>query len=136
MLNFELVLKGMGVGAAGRGRVRRGPAVFRQGPIDFYGLGDLRAQDARGALEVEEGDVVSFDGERPGFIAASERRLAALPGVRAGHVHVVCCEAGKVTVYVGVERDGARSSFSTGAEGRSAPAGGRRAGRRSVRRLR
>ena len=52
---------------------------------------------------------MSFEGERPGFIAASERGLAALPRVRAGHVHVVCCEAGKVTVYVGVERDGAQS---------------------------
>ena len=82
---------------------------FSVGTIDFFGLGDLRQQDVRVALTVKVGDVVSFEGERPAFIAASERALAALPGVRAGHVHVVCCDAGKVTVYVGIERDGAQT---------------------------
>ena len=82
---------------------------FSVGTIDFFGLGDLRQQDVRVALTVKVGDVVSFEGERRAFIAASERALAALPGVRAGHVHVVCCDAGKVTVYVGIERDGAQT---------------------------
>ena len=108
MLNAELMLKAV-VATVLVATVTAAGQQFPVGTIDFYGLGDLRQQDARRALEVKEGDVVSFEGERPGFIAASERGLAALPGVRAGHVHVVCCEAGKVTVYVGVERKGDQS---------------------------
>lgn len=108
MLNAELMKKAA-VAAFWVAAVTAAGQQFPVGAIDFYGLGDLPVQDVRGALKVKEGDVVSFEGERPAFIAASERGLAALPGVRAGHVHVVCCESGRVTVYVGVERQGAQS---------------------------
>jgi len=79
-MNAELMIKGV-VAALLVAVAAVAGQQFSVGTIDFYGLGDLREQDARGALTVKAGDVVSFEGERPGFIAASERGLAAPPSV-------------------------------------------------------
>jgi len=73
------------------------------GIIDFYGLGPISPHQVREALTFKEGDGISFSSGRPPFLVESERRLAALPGVRSATVNPVCCEAGKVIVYVGLE---------------------------------
>jgi hypothetical protein len=77
------------------------------GIIDFYGLGRVSESEARRALTVKEGDTVSLLGdEPPAFMAESERRLSALPGVGRAHVEFVCCDAGRWIVYVGLEGSG------------------------------
>jgi HEAT repeats len=89
------------------------------GIIDFYGLGPVSEGDARQALTVKEGDKVSVDSdERPAFIGDSERRLSTVPGVVRARLNLVCCDAGRAIVYVGIEGKG-RSTTTF----RSAPAG-------------
>jgi hypothetical protein len=77
------------------------------GIVDFYGLGRVSEREARQALTVKEGDTVSLAGDDgPPFMAESKRRLSALPGVARAHVDLVCCEAGRGIVYVGLEARG------------------------------
>jgi hypothetical protein len=77
------------------------------GIVDFYGLGRVSEGAARAALTVKEGDTVSQVGDDPPtFMAESERRLSALPGVARAHVGFVCCDAGRWIVYVGLEERG------------------------------
>ena len=77
------------------------------GIIDFYGLGRLSPSDVRKALTFKEGDSISFaSDERPPFLAESERRLAALPDVTRASANAVCCDGGRVIVYVGLELQG------------------------------
>jgi hypothetical protein len=82
------------------------PRTFEIGIIDFYGLGQLSEGQVRQALTFTIGDQISFDDIRPSFFTDSERRLAALPGVRSASLNPVCCEAGRVIVYVGLEQQG------------------------------
>jgi hypothetical protein len=77
------------------------------GIVDFYGLGRVSESEARRALTVKEGDTIAMVGdEPPAFMAESERRLSALPGVAHAHVGFVCCEGGRWIVYVGLEGQG------------------------------
>ena len=77
------------------------------GIIDFYGLGSVSEPDARQALTFKEGDSVSVEsGGRPALLAESERRLAAVPGVRRARLSLVCCDGGRAIVYVGIEEKG------------------------------
>jgi hypothetical protein len=77
---------------------------FEIGIIDFYGLGRVSENEARQALAFKVGDTISLSGDKPPAIQAeSERRLSTLPGVARGHPNIVCCDAGRVIVYVGVE---------------------------------
>ena len=87
------------------------PAAAQQaipiGIIDFYGLREVSADRARAALTFKEGDTVSdADEGRPAFLAASEARLAALPGVAKARLELVCCDNGRAIVYVGIEERG------------------------------
>jgi hypothetical protein len=80
------------------------------GIIDFYGLDRLSELEIRQGLTVKEGDSISLESdERPRFLAESERRLAAVPGVMRARLNLVCCEDGRAIVYVGIEEKG-RSS--------------------------
>ena len=77
---------------------------LRIGIVDFYGLQRVSEIQARSALTVKEGDTMVMAGDAPApFVTASERRLATLPGVRRAHLAVVCCDAGRAIVYVGLE---------------------------------
>jgi hypothetical protein len=77
---------------------------FEIGIIDFYGLGRVSEDDARRALAFRVGDTITLSGDKSrAVLAESERRLSTLPGVTRGHANVVCCDAGRVIVYVGVE---------------------------------
>ena len=89
------------------------------GIIDFYGLSKLSADRARTALTVHEGDTIPLAGDgRPAFMAATEARLAALPGIRKARVNVVCCDNGRAIVFVGIEERGAATmSFRAAPKG-------------------
>ena len=74
------------------------------GIIDFYGLHRVTEAQARAALTVKEGDIVSIVDEMPpAFVVESERRLSALAGVRRAYLNVTCCDAGRGIVFVGLE---------------------------------
>ncbi len=74
------------------------------GVIDFYGLRQVSATQARSALTVKEGDTIRIAGDaRPAFMGESEHRLSMLPGVLSAHLKLVCCDGSSVIVYVGIE---------------------------------
>jgi hypothetical protein len=79
---------------------------LRIGIIDFYGLSRLAGADLRQALTFKEGDAITV-GQRPAFLADSERRLLMVPGVSRAQTNLVCCDDGRVIVYVGIQEDGA-----------------------------
>ena len=78
------------------------------GIIDFYGLNRVSAAQVREALTFKEGDTLSLTGgDRPAFLAESEDRLSKLPGVVRAQTNIVCCDQGRVIVFVGIQEDGA-----------------------------
>ena len=78
------------------------------GIIDFYGLNRVTLAQAREALTFKEGDSISVSGRRaPPTVAESEIRLSKLPGVVRARTNLVCCDNGRVIVYVGIEERGA-----------------------------
>ena len=80
---------------------------FQIGIVDFFGLNRVAVENLRQALVFKAGDKVSLDGDtRPTFIAESEKRLAAVTGVARARIHLVCCETGRLIVYVGIEEEG------------------------------
>lgn len=80
---------------------------FQIGIIDFYGLHRVSQTEARRALTFAVGDGISLAGDAPpGFLAESERRLAKLPGIERALTNLVCCDSGRLIVYVGVEEQG------------------------------
>src|SRR5262245_45626703 len=77
------------------------------GIVDLYGLSQVSAGVVRDALAFKEGDMIMMtDGEPPAF-KASKERLAKLPGVVRARIEVMCCDSGRVTVFVGVQEQGA-----------------------------
>jgi len=82
------------------------PSQLPVGIIDFFGVGNRAADPLREALTVKEGDVVSLGAEPP-FLRESQARLEALPGVTHARLNLVCCDAGRLIVYVGIESDAA-----------------------------
>src|SRR5262245_59906991 len=79
------------------------------GIIDFYGLHAISADRARAALTFKAGVAISIEGdERPARFAASEARLAKLPGVARARIELVCCDNGSAIAYVGIEERGAK----------------------------
>jgi hypothetical protein len=72
------------------------------GVVDFYGLHQVSAQQARDALGIVPGDTLSAL-----LLATATVRVGALPGVAQARLEPVCCEYGKTILYVGVEEEGA-----------------------------
>jgi hypothetical protein len=100
-------------------RKLRGQA-FQIGIIDFYGLHRVTESQVRQALTFKEGDTISLAANKPpSFLASSEGRLAALPGIVRAHANFVCCDASRAIIYVGIEEKG-----QTTLQFRSAPGGG------------
>jgi len=82
--------------------------TFQIGIIDFYGLITVSPDQARAALTFKVGDSMVLEDEvRPAAFTSSEARLATLPGVARARVNVVCCDAGRLIVYVGIQERGA-----------------------------
>jgi hypothetical protein len=67
------------------------------GIIDFYGLRHVSEEQARQALAIKVGD------DLPDSPAAAQHRLEALPGVLHARFEVICCNAGKTILFVGIE---------------------------------
>jgi hypothetical protein len=78
------------------------------GIIDFYGLNRLTSAQVREALTFKEGDAISFPRvDLSPVLEDSEIRLSKLPGVAGARINPVCCDNGRVIVYVGIEETGA-----------------------------
>ncbi len=75
-----------------------GPVI---GTLDFYGLRKVPEAKVRQTLGVHEGDVL------PPSKGDVEGRLDAITGVVQSHLEAVCCDNGKITLYVGIEERGA-----------------------------
>jgi hypothetical protein len=73
----------------------------RIGDIELYGLHKVPEQKLLHALHVKPGDPL------PPSKGDLEDELEKVPGVILAHVEAVCCEAGKVTLFVGIEEKGA-----------------------------
>ena len=83
------------------------------GIIDFYGLRSISEQQARQAIQIKEGDLP------PDSPKEIQLRLEALPNVEQARLQVVCCEAGKNILYVGISEKGAPAlRFRTAPQGR------------------
>lgn len=74
----------------------------RIGIIDFYGLRKVPEARVRQALAVHEADPL------PRSKGDAEERIDAIPGVIESHLEAVCCDAGRMILYVGIEEKGAR----------------------------
>jgi len=85
----------------------------RIGVIDFYGLQRVPEARIRQALGVREGDFL------PGSKGDAEEKIDRVSGVVESHLEAVCCDSGKMILYVGVEERGA-AHFDI----RDAPEGG------------
>jgi hypothetical protein len=81
------------------------PKIPPIGIIDFYGLRDISDQQVRKALQIKEGDSMPDDLE--GATREAERRLMSLPSVAETHISLVCCDAGKAILFVGIGEKGA-----------------------------
>ncbi len=66
------------------------------GIIEFYGLRTVSERQVRQTLQIREGDAL------PESVKELERRLEALPNVQQARLARVCCEAGKLILYVGI----------------------------------
>ncbi len=75
----------------------------RIGIIDFYGLHKTPEAKVRQALGVREGDAL------PRSKGDAEERIDAIPGVIESHLEAVCCDAGRMILYVGLDERGAPS---------------------------
>jgi hypothetical protein len=73
----------------------------RIGIIDFYGRNKVPEARLRQALGAHEGDPL------PPSKGDAEDRLSRVPGVVESHLEAVCCDSGKMILYVGIEEKGA-----------------------------
>jgi hypothetical protein len=71
------------------------------GVVDFYGLRQVTDTQVRQTLGIVEGDTIT-----EATVKTAEKRLRGLPGVKDVKVDGVCCDNGKLLVYVGVEENG------------------------------
>jgi hypothetical protein len=70
------------------------------GIIDFYGLQTLSDSQVRTALLLKEGDSL------PDSKAEIEKRLKSLPDIEEVSLNVVCCDSGKMILFVGIREKG------------------------------
>ena len=73
----------------------------RIGIIDFYGLRKVSEERIRKVLGVKEGDPL------PPSKGNTEEHLGRVPGVVESNLEAVCCDEGKMILYVGIEEKGA-----------------------------
>lgn len=76
-------------------------AAPKIGTLDFYGLQKVSEAKVRQVLGAKEGDPL------PPSKGDVEERLDELPGVIESHLEAVCCDAGKMILYIGIEEKGA-----------------------------
>ncbi|HYV20981.1 MAG TPA: HEAT repeat domain-containing protein [Verrucomicrobiae bacterium] len=91
------------VGAGGDVARSAAPEAMTIGIIDFYGRQRVGEAEARAALAFKEGDTFSPDGPPPETFRATAERLKQLPDVLHVSMTPICCDAGRLIVYVGLE---------------------------------
>jgi hypothetical protein len=72
----------------------------RIGVIDFYGLRKVPESRIRKALGVNEGDFL------PPSKGDVEDKLDKIPGIVESQLEAVCCDEGKMILYIGIEEKG------------------------------
>lgn len=78
------------------------------GIIDFYGRDRVAADAARAALTFKVGDTLDLAmTEPPAAFRSTAEALKRLPDVLHVGMSPVCCDAGRLIVYVGIEERGA-----------------------------
>src|SRR5665213_2324954 len=77
------------------------PTAPTVGVIDYYGLNKVTRDRIQKTLGFKEGDPF------PASKAGVEERLDEIPGVVESHLEAVCCDEGKIVLYVGIEERGA-----------------------------
>jgi HEAT repeats len=70
------------------------------GIIDSYGLRSVSERQVREALQIKEGDPSSVETKE------AQRRLESLSGVAEALVSIVCCDAGKIILFIGIREKG------------------------------
>ena len=91
------------------------------GTIDFYGLRRISAAEARRALALKEGDdLTSSEDALRRKLQDAQRQLETSLGVAQARLELVCCEADRLIVYVGIVESGTAAV----AESPAAPQGG------------
>lgn len=83
------------------------PQIPPIGIIDFYGLRSISEQQVREALQIKEEDSVPTDPKEAKHRA--ELRLRSLPGVAEARISLICCDAGKAILFIGIGEKGAPS---------------------------
>ena len=76
------------------------------GIIDFYGLRTIPEARAREALGLKEGDSLEPVEALEGRVHDAQRRLETSLGVARTALEFVCCESGRMIVYVGIQQAG------------------------------
>ena len=71
------------------------------GIIDFYGLRKVSEAQVREVLGIKEGDLLPPSTSE----SVIEARLEAIPGVKQARLGLVCCDAGKAILYVGIQEE-------------------------------
>jgi hypothetical protein len=93
------------------------------GIIDIYGLRRVSVDQIEAALTFKEGDTISMgNDEPPRVLTESESRLSGLPGVTRARINPVCCNEGRVIIFVGIEEQGGAPTLRF----RAAPTGSAR----------
>jgi hypothetical protein len=93
---------GLAAGQAARPVADTSYGPPRIGVIDFYGLSKVPQASVRKALGVTEGGLL------PSSKGDAEERLDGVPGIVESHLEAVCCDDGKMILYIGVEERGAQ----------------------------
>ena len=79
------------------------PEVMTIGIIDFYGRRRTGEAEARAALAFKEGDAFDPGGPPPATFRLTAERLKQLPDVLHVSMTPICCDAGRLIIYVGLE---------------------------------
>ena len=87
--------------AAARVPLSPAPTAPTVGVIDYYGLNKITRDRIQKTLGFKEGDPF------PASKANVEERLDEIPGVVESHLEAVCCDQGKIVLYIGIEDRGA-----------------------------
>src|SRR2546425_2324097 len=73
----------------------------RVGVLDYYGLRKITPARIQRVLATKEGDPL------PSSKGDVEERLEKIPGVVRSHLEAVCCDDGKMILFIGIEEKGA-----------------------------
>jgi hypothetical protein len=73
----------------------------RVGMVDYYGFHKITPERVQRVLATKPGDLF------PHSKGDVEERIEKIPGVLRSHLEAVCCDDGKVVLFVGIEEKGA-----------------------------